>query len=46
MTNEAAKIAGSIKIEEKEVVLHTVAQKREVSNIREVIKTGERRTKI
>jgi hypothetical protein len=43
LTDEAAKIAGSIQIEEKVVLLHTVALKREGSNTREVTKTGEKK---
>ena len=43
MTNEVARIAGSIEIEEKEVFLQTVAQNRGVSSIGEVTKTEGRR---
>ena len=46
MTNEMVKIAGSIKIEEKVLFLHTVAQNKGVSSIGEVTKTEGRRTKI
>jgi len=42
VTNEAAKIAGSIKIGEKEAFLHIMAQIIEVSINREVTKTGEK----
>jgi hypothetical protein len=38
-----ARIAGSKKIEEKEVFLHTVAQNRGVSSIGEVTTTGEKK---
>ena len=46
MTNEAAKIAGLIKIEEKVVLLHIVALNNGVLNTGEVTKRGERRLKI
>ena len=42
MTNEVAKIAGSIKIGEKEIFPHIVAQKTELSSNREETKTGEK----
>ena len=46
MTNERAKIAGSIQIEEMVVLLHTMALNSGVLNTGEVTKRGERRTKI
>ncbi len=46
MTNEAAKIAGSIQIEEKVVLLHIMALNNGVLNTGEVTKRGGRRTKI
>ena len=46
MTNETAKIAGSIQIKEKVALLHTVAQNKGVLNTGEVTKRGGRRTKI
>ncbi len=46
MTNEAAKIVGSVKIEERVVLPRTMAQKRGVSNTREVTKKEGKATKI
>lgn len=42
ITNETAKIAGSIKIEEMAVPLHTVVRKRGLSNTDEAAMTGEK----
>ena len=46
MTNEAEKIAESITIEEKVVLLHTVAQKIEAQDTGEVTKRGGGRTNL
>ena len=46
MTNEAIKIAGLKKVEEKVVLLHTMALNSGVQNTGEVTKRGEKRTKI
>ena len=43
MSGETAKIAGSIKIEERAVPLHTMVQKRGLSNPEEAAMTGEKR---
>ena len=45
MTNEKAKIAGSIQTGEKAVLLHTMALNNGVLNTGEVTKRGGRRTK-
>jgi hypothetical protein len=46
MTNEKAKIAGSIQTEEKVVLLHIMALNNGVLNTGEVTKRGGRRIKI
>jgi hypothetical protein len=42
LTNEKVKIAGSIQIEEKVVLLHALNQKKGVSGTEEVTKIGGR----